>query len=59
MMLWPIPAPPKEKEPPVTPDFDLEAIVNLDIILNPPGGSKQKGELCLLHIHIIVTDIIF
>jgi hypothetical protein len=58
MMLWPIPAPPKEKEPPVTPDFDPDAILHLDDILNPPGGSKQEGELSLLHFHVLVTDMI-
>lgn len=44
MMLWPIPEPPKEEEIQVPPDFDPDAILNLDDMLHPPSGGKKKGE---------------
>ncbi|KAI1614314.1 hypothetical protein EDD37DRAFT_612094 [Exophiala viscosa] len=46
MMLWPIPEPKKEDEPPVPPEvLDTDGILNLDDILNPPrkkSGKKKK-----------------
>ncbi|KAK4936959.1 hypothetical protein LTR10_022269 [Elasticomyces elasticus] len=45
MMLWPIPEPKKEDEPPVPPEvLDTDGILNLDDILNPPRrkGAKKK-----------------
>jgi hypothetical protein len=58
MMLWPIPEPLKEEGPSVPPDFDPDAILNLNDIPNPPGGSKKKREPYLLHFHVLVTDVI-
>lgn len=58
MTLWPIPEPLKEEEPPVAADFDLDAILNLDDFLNPPGGSNKNGEVYLLFYHVLVADII-
>ena len=45
MMLWPIPEPKKEDEPPVPPEvLDTDGILNLDDILNPPRKkSKSKN----------------
>lgn len=54
MMLWPVPEPKKEEEPPIPiDDFGPDTILNLDDILNPPGGPKRKGKqemLSLLHV---------
>ena len=49
MMLWPIPEPKKEDEPPVPPEvLDTDGILNLDDILNPPRKKSKSNNSSFL-----------
>jgi len=59
MVLWPIPEPMETESLEVVtvpPKFDSDAILSLDDILYPPGGLKKKGELHLLHFHVLAAN---